>query len=472
MTLTSTSSKTAAADWSGLQKLVKGRVFLPGSPGFRVNSELDNKRYRDRRPAAVFSANGLEDVRTAIRWARDHGIDLVTRTGGHSFAGYSVNDGLVLDLSRLAFASADEDTGLVTVGGGTRVGQIYDVLQPYEMAFATGSSPRIGIAGLSLGGGCGFASRKLGLTQDAMVETTVVMADGSVLRCSERENADLFWACRGAGGGNFGVHTSFVFQARPVPDVTTFALTWRWSDAVAVLSAIQQVLSEAPDEFSVRMGVSASGVDPAEIRDNRVVNTIGQYLGPSHELTSLLEPVLAVAKPLTRQVTDRTYWEANKYMIHPTSGESFALRANYAKEPLPDTAFEEIRGWVGLWPGSTNADGGGIGIFACGGQINRVDPAATSFVHRDTFLLASLDTSWTRADPPDQVAANLRWLNDFRDAMQQYLSGSSYQNFPDPELENWAEAYYGANYPRLVEVKRKYDPDNVFRYEQSIGSDK
>jgi hypothetical protein len=452
--------------------MIKGRVFRPGSPGFRANSELFNRRYSDRRPAAVVSVAGVEDVRVAIRWARDHGVDIVPRSGGHSFAGFSVNDGLVIDMSRMGLAWAEESTGLVTVGGGTRVGQVYDAVRPYEFAFPTGTSPLVGVAGLALGGGGAFSSRKVGLTLDAMVETTVVTADGSVLTCSAAENADLFWACRGGGGGNFGVHTSFVFQAQPVSDVTTFELTWPWADAVPALSAVQQVLRAAPDEFCVRMGVSTSGATAAQIEHNRLVNAVGQFIGTPGELAPLLDPILAAARPLSCEVVERTYWEANRRLGHATSGDSFAMRNNFAKEPVPDSAFEEICAWVGRWPGSTNSDGGGVGMFSWGGQINRVAPDATAFVHRDTFFLASLDTSWTAADSTEVLSANLRWLDGFHAAMRPWLSGSVYQNFPDPDLENWAQAYYGANYDRLVEVKRSYDPDNVFRHAQSIGSDR
>lgn len=200
--------------WDELDRLARGRALLPGSPGFRSSSELFNRRYRDRSPAAVLSAAGADDVRTAVLWAREHDIPVVVRSGGHSFAGYSVNDGLVIDLGRLGLVRADESTGLVTMGGGARVGQIYDAVRPYEMAFPTGTSPLVGIAGLSLGGGCAYLSRKGGLTLDSMVESTIVTADGAVFTCNETENADLFWACR--GGGNFGVHVSFMFRARPV----------------------------------------------------------------------------------------------------------------------------------------------------------------------------------------------------------------------------------------------------------------
>jgi FAD/FMN-containing dehydrogenase len=462
---------TDTPNWHALDRLVKGTVYLPGSPGFRANSDLFNRRYTDRRPAAVLSVACEEDIRTAIRWTRDHGVDIVPRSGGHSFAGYSVNDGLVIDMSRMSFARADEGTGLVTVGGGTRVGHVYDVVRPHEMAFATGTSPLVGVAGLALGGGGAFASRKFGLTLDAMVATTIITADGETLTCDEKENPDLFWACRGAGGGNFGIHTSFVFQARPVSDVTTFEIDWNWPDAMTALRAVQQVLVDAPDELSIRLGVNTAGTTPAEVADNRQVGAVGQFMGPPHELAKLLGPLRAT-NPRHFEMVARTYWEANRQLVHATSGGSFAMRNNYAKEKLPDEAFDEIRTWVSRWPGSTNPDGAGIGMFAWGGQINRVAPDATAFVHRDTLFLASMDTGWHNTEPADRIEEKLRWLDGFHAAMRPHLSAEVYQNFPDPDLEDWSSAYYGANYDRLVEVKRKYDPDNVFRYDQSIGSDR
>ncbi|HXV91735.1 MAG TPA: FAD-binding oxidoreductase [Pseudonocardia sp.] len=473
MTVTSRAAAPQAGpgttvDWDTLAADVTGRVFLPGSPGFRAGSELFNTRYADRAPAAVVSVAGTEDVRRAIRWARDNEVPVVARSGGHSFAGYSVNDGLVIDMSRMALASADGSTGLVTVGGGTRVGHVYDAVRPYEMAIPTGTSPLVGMAGLALGGGCAYASRRLGLTLDALVQTTVVTADGAVLTCSAEENPDLFWACRGGGGGNFGINVSFVFQAHPVSDVTTFELTWRWADATAVLVAMQQVLEAAPDEFSVRMGASTRGSDATTIRDNVTVTTVGQFAGPARELAPLLDPVLSVATPLAHEVVERTYWEANAALVHATSADRFAMRTRYATSPIPADGLAELLSWVERWPGSGNTDGGGVGMFAWGGRINRVAPDATAFVHRDTLFLASMDTSWTAADPPEQVAANLHWLDGFYEAMGEYLTDSAYQNFPDPALGNWAKAYYGANYPRLQEVKRTHDPDNVFHHDQSI----
>jgi hypothetical protein len=154
-------------------------------------------------------------------------------------------------------------------------------------------------------------------------------------------------------------------------------------------------------------------------------------------------------------------------MVHATSGGHFGMRTNYAKEPVSEEGIATILSWVERWPGSSNSDGGGIGLFAWGGQINRVAPDATAFVHRDTLFLASMDTSWGAGDG-DQIDANKRWLDGFHADMGKHLSNEAYQNFVDPDLVDWPRAYYGANYPRLVAVKRAYDPDDVFHFEQSI----
>ncbi|KXK62429.1 oxidoreductase [Micromonospora rosaria] len=456
--------------WRGLSDVTTGRVFRPDDPGYRTHTSLFNKRFEGRhRPLGVLVVADVEDVRRALAWAREQQVTPVVRAGGHSFAGYSVNDGLVIDLSRLSLARADGSTGLVTVGGGARLGQVYDAVRPYEMAFSAGTNPLVGVGGLVLGGGCEYASRRFGLTTDALVETVVVTAEGAVLTCNDRENADLFWACRGGGGGNFGVNVSFTFQAQPVPDVTTFSLSWAWADTAKVVEVLQQVLWQAPDEFAVRIGLSTHGATPSSIGENLTVTAAGQFLGPVSGLMPLLDPVLTVATPTGREVLERTYWDARGAMTHATSADEFALRTRYVKTPVSGDGIAAMMSWVERWPGSSNPDGGGIGLFSWGGAINRTPADATAFVHRDTMFLASMDTSWTDADPAGLSETNLRWLDGMYEAMAGHLSDSSYQNFVDPALDTWRQAYYGDNYSRLVEVKNRYDPDGLFQFEQAVG---
>jgi FAD/FMN-containing dehydrogenase len=381
-----------------------------------MHTRLFNKRFEDRRtPLGVLVAADVEDVRRALVWARDQGVTPVARSGGHSFAGYSVNDGLVIDLSRLSLVRADGSTGLVTVGGGARVGQLYDAVRPYEMAFSAGTNPLVGVAGLVLGGGCEYASRRYGLTADALVQPRL-----------------------------------------------------GWEDAAKVLDVMQRLVWQAPDDFAARLGVSTDGRSATAIRERLAVTAVGQYFGPAAELSALLEPVLTVAQPRAREIVERTYWDAKSCMVHATSADDFAMRTSFVKQPISDAGVDTMLSWLERWPGSGNPDGGGVGLFSWGGAINRVPADATAVIHRDTLFLASMDTSWNAQDPPELVTANLRWLDGLYEAMAQYVSDSSYQNFVDPALADWQRAYYGDNFPRLVEVKRRYDPDGVLRFEQGI----
>jgi FAD/FMN-containing dehydrogenase len=453
----------------GLAAAVDGTLRLPDDPEFGSLSSLFNKRYAHRRPAAVVSVANVEDVRRTIRWAREHDVPFVARSSGHSYAGYSVGDGLVIDLSRLNAVTADGGTGLVTLGGGAVMTDLFPKIEPLGMAFPAGNSPTVGIAGLTLGGGVAVTSRSAGLTCDSLLETTIVTADGDVLVCSENENSDLFWACRGAGGGSLGVNVSFTFQARPVSDVSLCVLVWNHGDEIALLTALQEAVRTAPDEFSARLGISTDGLGPDRIGGNRIVTAVGQYSGPSDELRQILAPAYAIAAPVRERMMDLTYWEAKDFLGHATSGDAFAARNRITSRPLPAAALETMLAYVRRWPGSGNSDGGGIGLFSWGGAMNRVAADATAFPHRDAMFLISMDTSWTADDPADLVDANLDWLNGLYDAMGAYAPDAAYQNFTDPDLRDWRTAYYGANYPRLAAVKHKYDPDNVFRSGQDIA---
>ena len=447
-------------DWRGLDATLTGRVLRPGSPNFHATSAPFNKRFTGT-PAGVVSVANIADVRHTVDWARTNGVGIVPRGGGHSYAGFSVGPGLVMDLRGLNALSANGSTGLVTAAGGAAMAAVHAALRPHAMAFALGNGSDVGIGGLTLGGGSAAVSRKFGLTADALVRTEIVTADGQLLTCDAGENSDLFWACRGGGGGNFGVNVSFTFQARPVSDVSTCLLLWDRADAPKVLSVLQEIA--APDEFSVRLGVSTTGSDV-------VVSAVGLYLGPASELRQLLDPVLVVAKPVQEDIADRTYWEANDYLLHETSAGAFAARTNFATESLPDEAIATMLSWIDRWPGSANPDGGGFAMFGWGGEINRVAATDTAFIHRDASWLLSFDTSWADSDDAAVVDANLRWLSGMRDALSPYVSDGAYQNFIDPDLDDWRTAYYGVNYPRLVAIKQRVDPDRLFTFAQAIGS--
>lgn len=450
-------------NWPGLRRLVDGRLRLPGDPGFDAAHQPFNKRFATTRPAAALSVASEVDVARAVEWGRGQGMPVAIRGGGHSYAGYSAGTGLVLDLRGLDRIEVDESSGRVTVGGGVRMAPLYAALQRYDLAFPLGNSDDVGIGGLVLGGGVAAVSRTWGLTSDSLLATDVVLADGTTVHCSATENADLFWACRGGGGGNFGVHTSFTFAARPVPaGASTCLLLWDWADAAEVLDRMQEIMWHAPDELAVRIGVSRAAGEDA------VVSVVGQHLGPAAELRELLAPALAAAEPSRVDIADRTYWQAKDFLHHNTSGDPFAARTRCVPKPLPEAGVAALLSAVDKWPGSANPDGAGVALFSWGGAINRVPVGDTAFPHREVLFLISMDTSWSTGDPPDVVADNLDWLTALHTELGEFATDAAYVNFTDPDLADWPTAYYGANLGRLVEVKRRYDPDRFFSFPQAI----
>lgn len=292
--------------------------------------------------------------------------------------------------------------------------------------------------------------------------TDILLADGTTLTCSETENADLFWACRGGGGGNFGVNTSFTFQARPVRDSSTCLLLWHWTHAPEVLARMQEIMHHAPDELAARIGASSAA------GEDGMVSVIGQHLGPAEELRELLAPALAVAEPYRVDIADRTYWEAKDFLHHTTSGDPFAARTRCTPKPLSEAGVATMLAAIDKWPGSSNPDGAGVTLFTWGGAINRVPVTDTAFPHRDVLFLVSMDTSWSTQDSPEVVRDNLEWLTALHEEMGEFATDAAYVNFTDPDLPDWRSAYHGPNLAWLTEVTLRYDPDRVFRFPQAI----
>ncbi|BCJ51450.1 putative FAD-linked oxidoreductase YgaK [Actinoplanes sp. NBRC 14428] len=448
--------------WASLAAVAGGRLRLAGDPGAAEAGSALNQRYATTRPAAVLSVTHAGDVAGAVRWARERSVPLTVRGGGHSYAGYSASAGLVLDLRELRGVRFDEGTGHVTVGGGASMNTLYAALRPYGVTFPLGNSGTVGIGGLTLGGGVTTISRAHGLTCDALVSTDVVLADGSTVTASAREHPDLFWACRGGGGGNFGVNTAFTFATRPAPAGSTCLVLWSWPYAIEVLAVLQEIMRDAPDRFSARIGIARSS------GDDGVVSVVGHHLGPAEELRELLAPAFAAARPERADIADRDFWEAARYLHHSSVGGAFAVRTRCTPEAVGHDGLATLVRAVEKWPGSGNPDGAGAALFAWGGAINRVPVDGTAFPHRNARFLLSLDTSWARTDPAEVVRANLDWLHALYADTGEFAPDAAYVNFTDPDLEGWRRSYYGPNAERLAEVKRRYDPGRFFAFPQAV----
>jgi FAD/FMN-containing dehydrogenase len=457
-------SDAPAVRWDVLAKSLRGRLIRAGDPGYEDAALPNNVRYAKVLPAGIAQCTDTADVRTAIRWARDNGIELVARTGGHSYGGYSTTRGLMIDVNGMTTVKADAAAGTVRVVGGARNGDLADALRPLGVTVSAGRCPAVGAAGLTLGGGFGFSARKLGLTIDALVETEIVTASGEILTCNAVENPDLFWACRGGGGGNFGINTSFTFRTAAVADVAVYRCTWDRVDAAALLDVFQRVLAAAPDEFSLRLGFDAS----ADPKEGSTLEAIGQYFGPSANLADLLAPVFAAAAPTTREVRDVTYWQGRDLLADNEGPSAFVERSRFVPHLIGGDGLAAFADQLRRRPATVATSSAGAKLFSWGGAIGTVPAAATSFVHRADLALFSVGANWAVDERPSAVRRLIAWVDELWHVIGPHTSDRSYQNFIDPALTDWRRGYYGDNLERLVSVKRAVDPDDIFHFAQSI----
>ena len=456
-------------DWAALARRLNGRLLRPGDQGYVTAGLPYNRRYAAVRPAAVALCADVADVRTALTWASHYGLPFSARSGGHSYGGYSASRGLVISMARMNSVQVDRDSLTITLGPGALNRDLYAGLAGTGVAAPSGRCPTVAISGLLLGGGFGFSSRHLGLTCDQLLETEVVTASGAVLQVGPQSHADLFWACQGGGGGNFGINTRFVLRATPVAGVSVYKLEWDWQHAAAVLGAVLNLMPTAPHSMSCRVGLDVTGGGPvAGGSPRRSVSALGLYFGSAAELTELLRPVLTAARPSEQLIENRTFVQAAALLAREVPKGSFTSKSRYLDRPLPAAGIDTAVEWVERWPGSSNASGAGATLFAWGGKIGERAPTATAFVHRGAAFLMDNEATWLNRDSPRVISANLDWAAGMYAALARYGNGQAYQNFIDPALKDWPRAYYASNLPRLSRVKARYDPDDVFRFPQSI----
>jgi len=445
--------------WDALASALQGRLLRPGQPNFDSASAPWNLRYAGLKPAAVARCLSVEDVRASLLWATNHGVPLVARSGGHSYAGYSLTKGLMIDVSQMRALSLDANTGLVKVAGGARNATVYEALRAPSLAVTHGRCRQVGVAGLALGGGIGFNMRARGLTCDQLVETEIVLASGDILTCNETQNSDLFWACRGAGGGNFGIHTAFTFQTFPVSTVTVYRLAWQ-AKTREVLEKLIDVLLTAPDKLGCKVSVDARPGKPLE------VVLLGQLVGTPDELNAILAEVTTQFSPISSDIKTVSYWDGQEYLSEDGDPEYSHERSRYVFGNLSAAALDAIFDHMGRWPGTSV--GATWKFFLMGGAVAARADDATAYNHRKATMLSSIDLEWSPADSPGLMLKNQAWLSGFHEAMRPHTSEQSYQNFIDDSQRDFLRSYYGDNLERLVQIKRHYDPTNVFCYRQSI----
>ncbi|MHB8458435.1 MAG: FAD-binding oxidoreductase, partial [Acidimicrobiales bacterium] len=363
---------------------------------------------------------------------------------------------------------------------------LYGACARHGIAVPGGSCPSVGLAGLALGGGLGVVDRKFGLTCDNLEAADVVLASGEVVTCTSSSHSDLFWALRGGGGGNFGVVTEFRFSTHRIGSLALFTLVWAWADAPSVVAAWQDWAPHAPDDLWSNCLLIASQQTPSG--SSPVARVTGVYVGSRSALEAELQKLLSAVgrSPFTRFVGTAGYLDA-MLIEAGCEGETipechlpsqnpagtltrapFAAKSDIVGTPLPSSGINALLRAVETRQTSPDLAGGGIALDASGGAINRVAPTATAYVHRDALFTMQYSANWNNGAPPSVVAANRTWLAQAWGSMRPYVTGGAYQNYIDPALRGWATAYYGENLPRLEQVKATYDPEDVFRFPQSI----
>ena len=446
-----------------LRDSVTGPVTTPDDPEYDEARQVYNFMI-DRRPAAVVSCTTTDDVAAAVRHAHETGTELAVRGGSHSVPGFgTADDALVVDLSGLSTVSVDDQGRTARVGGGATWGQFNEATGAVGQATTGGIISTTGVGGLTLGGGIGYLARAYGLSCDNLLSAQVVTADGATLTASVDEHPDLFWALRG-GGGNFGVVTEFTFQLHPVDQIYGGPMFFELSDGPALLAYFNEFIEDAPREYG---GFPAFQIAPPLpfVPESRVgepfLALISCWTGSAPDGEQVLQRFRDVAAPVAEHVGPMPYPALNSAFdgLVPRGLQHY-WKAAYAA----DLSTEMIRAHMEHGP-KVPVVNSTVHLYPINGACHDVAADATAFGHRDAKYAVVIAGMWPDAADND---ANTQWVRDYYAAIEPHCQPGGYVNFASADDQSKVAANYGANYPRLREVKREYDPDNLFHLNQNI----
>jgi FAD/FMN-containing dehydrogenase len=447
-----------------LKARMRGPVILPEDPGYDDARSIWNAMI-DKRPGAIAQCTGVADVMHAVQVAMDYGLLVSVRSGGHNIAGSALcDDGLTIDLSRMKSVRIDPDARLAYVEPGATLGDFDHEAQAFGLATSLGINSTTGVAGLTLGGGFGWLTRKHGLTVDNLIAAEVVTADGQRVRAGEEENADLFWAIRG-GGGNFGIVTQFVFRLHPVgPEVLSGLIVYPFEQARSVLSQYREYVETIPDDlcvWAVLRKAPPLPFLPEAVHGREVVVFAFMHSGDLAEGERLIEPVRHFGEAYGEHIGPAPYagWQQGFDPLLTPGARNYWKSHNFAE--LSDEAIDTVIEYTGKLP-SPQCE---IFIALLGGEANRVAEDATAYAHRNVKFVMNVHGRW---DEPAQDEECVSWSRDFFEAARPFAMGGVYVNFMTEEETDRIGAAYGPNYERLARIKQKYDPGNLFHLNQNI----
>jgi FAD/FMN-containing dehydrogenase len=450
-------------------------VALPPLPSLPASDVLflrpSDAQYADYLPAANHRTQLSPALRAVCRtehavaamvdWVRTNNLGFAVRCGGHSYEGFSQSSNVVIDLRGLGTINLDAASGLVTVGTGVSLFKIYQKLAAAGFALQAGSCPTVGISGHLMGGGHGLLARSHGLTCDSLQQATIIDSKATPLQATATSNPDLYWACRGGGGGSFGIATQFIISVFRLATALVFGVSWKLSQshAARIFAAWQTWAPAAPNTITsiMKVGPAANGMIS--------MRCIGQSIGTESELRNELRAIVSLeapSSPLTIHALN--FLDAVKHFAGPLDYESVYMKAksDYVLAPLAAPAIQALLAAVAVVPV------GGIAVLcdAYGGRISDFAASGTAFARRrGTQYCIQYYSGWTRA--ADTPAHQTNVANVYA-AMRPYMTGASYVNYCDLDLPDWANAYWGANLAKLMAVKKTYDPANLFHHAQSV----
>ncbi len=449
--------------FDSLRAQVRGDVIAADDEGFEQARAVYNAMI-DKHPVVVTRPVNAGDVIAAVNFARESQLPIAVRGGGHSVPGFGTCDGgVVVDLSRMRGVRVDPEKRTARAEGGATWGDFNSATYPFGLATTGGIISTTGVAGLTLGGGIGYLARGYGLSLDNLMSADIVTADGKFLIASEEENQDLFWAIRG-GGGNFGVVTSFEFRVHPVKDIYGGPMFYELKHIKDVLTFYRDYIKDAPEEMGCFPAFQIAPPLPF-IPENRHGDTfvamVACWAGPLDQGEKALKPFHDVAPVVAEFVGPMPYPALNSAfdaLVPP--GLQHYWKANFVKE-LTD---EAIMAHVEHGP-KVPAVNSTMHIYPINGACHRVASDATAFGHRDANFATVIAGMWP---DPTHNQANIKWVRDYYDATSPYSEEGGYINFAADDDQNRVPANFGKNYNRLVQVKKKYDPHNLFRFNQNI----
>jgi FAD/FMN-containing dehydrogenase len=464
--MTATTATTSSAPYDGLAADLRGDLIRPGDAGYDQARAVYNGMI-DRHPAAIARVRDVADVIACVRFGREHGLDLAVRGGGHHAAGLAVADGaLVIDLSLLRSTTVSPANHTVRVDAGCTWGDVDHATVALGMATPSGFLASTGVAGLALGGGIGYLTRRFGLTVDNLLSADVVLADGSFVTASETSHPDLFWALRG-GGGNFGVVTSFTFRTHDIGEngiIIGGPVLYDQADTAEVMRWYRDLVPSLPEELSgwiALLTIPPAPPFPEHLWGRKACGIVWCYTGSHAQADKVLEPIRSFGNPLVVGLMEMPF-SALQGAFDPLypAGLQWYWRTDFFHE-ISDKAIEVHEKYGPLLPTGHST----MHLYPLDGAASRVPSDATAFAYRGggfAGVVVGVD--------PDPANAGLisQWARDYSDELHPESAGGAYINFMQSDDQDRVRAAYGANYARLAQIKRRYDPDNTFHVNQNI----